>query len=142
MTGETGSGLTRHHLTHYGGGVPADPERCCISVWGQGEKRPRQCRLRRGYGPDGAYCSLHNPEAVRGRETKAKEDRRARMERVARENRLRAYAPLFCGVLVRIASGEEADPVRAAREILENWGGMDTGTAARVSRGAEREGRR
>jgi len=57
--------------------VPEDKTRCIKSIHG-GERWPsfHQCRRKRGYGPDGLYCKIHDPEAVK----KRKEESHARLE--------------------------------------------------------------
>lgn len=52
--------------------VPEDKTRCIKAVHG-GERWPsfHQCRRKRGYGPDGLYCKIHDPEAVKKRESES-----------------------------------------------------------------------
>jgi hypothetical protein len=40
-------------------GQPEDETRCVAQVWGAGEWIGRQCRNKRGFGPDGLWCKRH-----------------------------------------------------------------------------------
>ncbi|TMO31879.1 hypothetical protein CWC26_21705 [Pseudoalteromonas sp. S4488] len=67
----------------------------------------------RGHGPDGAYCKLHDPEAValRQKVTRPREDARYRTMRLA------WAGPRFFEVLKQIADGHN-DPRALAAEAL------------------------
>lgn len=50
-------------------GKPPDFTRCCVQVWpNERGARHHQCGRKRGFGPDGAYCKQHDPEAVAERQ--------------------------------------------------------------------------
>lgn len=52
--------------------VPENPERCIEEVSDRGRwAHYHQCTNKRGYGPDGLYCAIHDPAAVEARKAKA-----------------------------------------------------------------------
>lgn len=51
-------------------GRPEDPLRCIEAVYNHHSRRRFQCRSKRGKGPDGLYCGLHDPEKVKARADK------------------------------------------------------------------------
>lgn len=79
-----------------------DYERCCEEVWSKERwSRAHQCHRKRGHGPDGAYCSQHDPVAVERRERATK----ARWDVAWQARRLEFSGQHFYKVLVKIAEG-------------------------------------
>lgn len=80
--------LKDHYPKSYGAwagneaGRKPDFTRCCESVAsGRGSWHSSQCSKPNGHGPDGAYCKIHDPEAVKARQEKSSEARRERLRR-------------------------------------------------------------
>lgn len=50
-------------------GVPEDPSRCIMELFGAvGSPGGYQCTRKRGYGPAGAWCKQHDPDARKAKE--------------------------------------------------------------------------
>lgn len=83
-------------------GAKPDFTRCCVGVWTRdGWPREYQCSKKRGFGPDGAYCKQHDPEAVEKRR-KAID---ARESAKWNERRKEIHGPTFLKALEEIAAG-------------------------------------
>lgn len=89
-------------VRHYGG-FRATPERLddCIESVPEGGRSVglRQCRHKRGHGPDGLYCKIHDPERVSPaelkRRAKAKQSEKNRADAQKLCNRLGCGQPYF-----------------------------------------------
>ena len=47
-------------------GTPEDTTKCIVEVWEQGRSMfHHQCNRKRGYGKDGLYCKIHDPEYIK-----------------------------------------------------------------------------
>lgn len=94
---------------------PPDMTRCCEEVTRYIGNWPHsgQCARKRGYGPDGAYCKQHDPEAATKRRAEVDEREAARW----RKQRLEWAGPCFYAVLKQIADGHN-DPRSIAREAI------------------------
>lgn len=92
---------------------------CCQEVEDNSTFWPRyrQCRRKRGFGPDDAYCKQHDPDAVALRRRKA--DERAIVAN--RKWLLEANGEYFFKALEKIAAGHN-DPRGLAKEIVERFG--------------------
>ena len=98
----------------YGAWQRPDYSRCCEEVSANGSWWGAQCSRKRGYGPHGAYCKQHDPEAV-----KARRDEAAAVYREKRRRRLiESYGPRFHAALKKIAAGAD-DPVSIAAEAIK-----------------------
>lgn len=99
-------------------GNPADLTRCCVEV-----AQPmgatthfHQCSRKRGYGPDKAFCKIHDPVAVEARNTKS--DQEYRVKQYARMGEL--CGPKFLKILREIADGHN-DPRTLAAEAVKDF---------------------
>lgn len=94
---------------------PPDMTRCCEEVTRYIGNWPHsgQCARKRGYGPDGAYCKQHDPEAAAKRKAEVDEREAVRW----RKQRLEWAGPRFYVVLKQIADGHN-DPRSIAREAI------------------------
>ena len=106
--------LTSLHRTSYGRyNDHPDPEKCCVEVWEQGRSFSHyQCRRKRGYGPEGAYCKQHSPEEQKKRDEKSRE----KYQKGVMRRRL-VYGAVFYSALVKIAEGHN-DPRALAEEVI------------------------
>jgi hypothetical protein len=115
--------LSKHYKEKYGAwagfpkGHPPKFDRCCEEVREQG-RWPKyfQCSRPNGYGPDGAYCKQHDPEAVAKRRAAAD----ARSKAAWRKRMLEAYGSTFYDALVKIAEGHN-DARGLAQETLAKF---------------------
>jgi hypothetical protein len=115
--------LTSFHKERYGewAGQPkgraADPSRCAEEVFpsGRGELH-HQCHRPRGFGPEGAFCKQHSPDAKAERKAKAAE----KWEIEKRKWRDQHFGKTFREALEQIEAGHN-DPRFVAREVLERW---------------------
>ena len=112
--------LTSLHKKAYGTwagqprGVPADPSRCCVSVYpNERGPIPHQCNRKRGFGPEGAYCRQHEPSAEAAR--KGAQD--AEYERKMTIKRVQWRGPVFLSVLRQIASGHNVTRVHLLKRL-------------------------
>lgn len=98
-------------------GSAPDYGRCCEGVWSK-ERWPRQyqCTRKRGHGPDGAYCKLHDPEAAKARQ-KASD---ARWAEKWNKDRYQFYGRTFFDALLKIAEGHN-DARGLAQEIIADF---------------------
>lgn len=99
-------------------GQRPDYTRCCIEV-GRPLGRTTmfgQCLKPRGHGPDGAYCKIHDPDAVKARQAKQ------HSEYVTKHNKRREewYGPEFLAALRKIAAGHN-DPRALAAEVIATF---------------------
>ncbi len=87
---------------------PPNPKRCIVSVHDTGRSVGfHQCEKKRGYGPEGLYCSVHNPVKVAERDAKRNANynaqnqiRQRESENAAVGDRLRTrYPELFAELL-------------------------------------------
>lgn len=90
--------------------------RCCANLHDRYHPGGYQCTRKRGYGPDGAYCKLHDPDAVKVRREKADQEHR----RKHYADMKRAYGSSFLEVLRKIAAGHN-DPRSLAAETVDNF---------------------
>lgn len=112
-----------HYKEKYGAwaGFPAghkpDLSRCCEAVWSRERwSRQYQCTKPRGYGPDGAYCKQHDPQAVKARRAAA--DTRGKI--AWRKRMLEAHGSSFFDALTKIAEGHN-DARGLAQEIVDRF---------------------
>ena len=99
-------------------GIAPDYTRCCKGVVSRegGWTHEYQCTRKRGYGPDGAYCKQHDPEAAKERRAEADKRATASQERY----RIELAAPRFLAALRRIAAGHN-DPRGLAESIVKDF---------------------
>lgn len=103
-------------------GHAPDYSRCCESVVPPGRGViARQCSKKRGHGPDGAYCTSHNPEAAKRRD----EERSRKHAEETKRLRYQWSGRQFYEVLKQIAEGHN-DPRALARETLKKFHRDDT----------------
>ena len=96
--------------------VPAIASKCCETVYSQGSwPSHHQCTKSRGYGPEQAYCKVHDPAYIAKKRDAAKEKASAASKR---DNVAWAAQRLF-NALCRIADGE-SDPVSIAHEAIKD----------------------
>lgn len=57
--------------------VPEDPTRCVQGIWQGISSGSEQCSNKRGKGPDGLYCGMHDPDARAEKQRKRDELRAA-----------------------------------------------------------------
>ena len=85
-------------------GFKEDVTRCIESVYPPGRATiPDQCQRKRGYGPDGLYCAIHNPEKVAARAAK----QTAKWEAENRKQRIEWNGPALLKMLEEILSDYE-----------------------------------
>lgn len=90
---------------------------CCEEVSDRERwARRHQCSKKRGYGPDGAYCKQHDPEAVKARQAASD----ARGKEAWRKRMLEAYGCTFFDVLTKIADGHN-DARGLAKEAVDRF---------------------
>jgi hypothetical protein len=88
---------------------------CCAEVYEEISRRFFQCSRNRGYGPDGEYCTTHNPQNVAAR-------KKARLEKYDREMKLKRIewaGPRFLAMLRLIAEGHNDARGLAAEAIKD-----------------------
>ena len=110
--------LSSLHRTAYGRAstVPAIASMCCEEICVQGGwPLFHQCTKSRGYGPEQAYCKVHDPVYVAKKKDAAKEKASAASKR---DNVAWAAQRLF-NALCRIADGDN-DPVSIAHEAIKD----------------------
>jgi hypothetical protein len=95
-----------------------DPNLCCKLVFG--EWRSHQCKRKRGYGPEEAYCKTHDPVAI-----KAKDDARSakwadEWAEAEAKRKLASHAQSFLDALRLIANGHNA-PRSLAIEAIKDF---------------------
>lgn len=97
----------RYHTT-------PDLTRCCENVadgfWS------KQCSKPCGYGPEKAYCKVHDPEAVKARRDKATAEYKAQLA----IDRVKWAGPKFLEALRQIAAGHN-DPRALAEEVIKEF---------------------
>lgn len=116
--------MAEHYKPSYGAwagntaGHKPDLSRCCVEIADTSTRftRYRQCTRKHGFGPDGAYCKQHDPEAVARR--KAEVEKRD-AERYLKQ-RLEWAGPRFFAVLKQIADGHN-DPRTIALEAIASY---------------------
>lgn len=98
-------------------GAAPDYTCCCEEVFpaGRGELH-HQCRKKRGYGPDAAYCKQHDPDAVKARKAAADEKYRIQHNR----QRYQWNARTFYAALEQIANGHN-DARGLAQEVIAKF---------------------
>jgi hypothetical protein len=74
-----------------------------------------QCYNGRGYGPEEAYCKIHDPAKVEARRKASSE----RGEREFQDMRITLAAPAFFAALCKIADGAN-DPRQVAADAIKN----------------------
>lgn len=116
--------LTSLHRSEYGlnmGRNRPDPARCCVEVRGTERwANYSQCARKRGYGPEGAYCKQHDPDAVKARNAAREADRKAEWAEKSRKWELERLAPRMKSALEAIRDGHN-DPAALAREVLAEF---------------------
>jgi hypothetical protein len=117
--------LQDHYKSNYGAwagninGNKADFQRCCEEVYSseRGWSRFSQCARKNGYGPDGAYCKIHDPAYVEAK-TKAREDKWATEREISRlKYQLQSAAPIMLDIIRQIAKGHN-DPRQICAAFL------------------------
>lgn len=113
--------LSSFHHKAYGqwGGNPRgtrpDPARCAESVTpNERGPIPHQCYRKRGYGPEQAYCSVHDPERV----AKKRAERDAREREAMAKRRIEWEGHRMFAALCQIADGDN-DPRAIAAKAIE-----------------------
>lgn len=98
-------------------GHPPDLARCCAAVWTKERwSRQHQCHRMRGFGPYGAYCKQHDPDAVKAREVAS--NKRSNNQMNAR--RYEWYGRTFFDALLKIAEGHN-DARGLAQEVIATF---------------------
>lgn len=112
--------LTRYHKASYGAwagrpdGTPPDPSGCAKEVRESGRwPKFSQCGRKRGYGPEGAFCKQHDPEAMAKRKAASK----AKGEAAWAKRMQEYHGPSAVALLRAVARGHN-DPRGAAMEWL------------------------
>lgn len=112
-----------HYKEKYGNwaGNPAgrapDFKRCCEEVWSKERfSISSQCRKPRGYGPEKAYCKIHDPDYVKEKSIKQRQEY---IERVNKE-RYKWHGREFFNALEIIANGHN-DPRTLATEVIKKF---------------------
>jgi len=83
-------------------GRAEDPKLCIESVWSKDRfSQESQCSRKRGHGPNGLYCKIHDPAAVKAREEKSN----AKYEEGLEKHRLGWDGPTMLKALIDIANG-------------------------------------
>lgn len=93
---------------------------CCVEVYPNergGAAHRHQCNRKRGHGPDGAYCKLHDPAAVKKRD----QEKEKRGKERWRNRMFEIYGRHFYDVLVTIAEGHSNDARGLAREAVDEF---------------------
>jgi len=118
--------LKDHYRDSYGvwagnpRGRAPDFSKCCESVHEGGRGvRSFQCSKPNGKGPDGAYCTTHNPDAVAARLRKSHEKHQDNLRRHMFGGMLSAIK-----ALQRIEAGHN-DPRELAKETLDAFRARD-----------------
>lgn len=110
--------LSKYHQQRYGAwagnplGLNADPSRCAAVVSSKHNYVTHQCTRKRGYGPEQAYCKIHDPDA----EAKREQESRNKYRKKLRQDALR-YANDLYQALQLIEQGHN-DPRLVAKEAL------------------------
>jgi hypothetical protein len=95
-------------------GIPPDPTRCCEEVHERGRGiHFYQCSKPRGYGPEEAYCKIHDPAEVKRRNDKAE----AKYREQVRQWKIEKNGPELLEVVQKIANGHN-DAMGLAQETL------------------------
>lgn len=98
-------------------GNPPDYSLCCESVWPNDRfPIPHQCRKKRGFGPDGAYCKQHDPAAKKSRQAASE----ARWNQKWNTERYQIHGRTFFDALVKIADGHN-DARGLAQEVIATF---------------------
>lgn len=98
-------------------GRKPDYKLCCFEVFPSGRGGIwHQCNKKRGFGPDGAYCKIHDPDYV---EMKRKKEHK---EYVLKTNKQRYqwHGKNFFDALEVIANGHN-DPRSLAVEVIDKF---------------------
>lgn len=117
------SELTSHHKARYGSwagfpdGFAAKPENCAHEVFR--DYRHLQCPRKRGYGPEGAYCKQHDPEAVAKKRAERDAKWEAEWKEKQRQHARNAFKLRFEAALRVIAAGHNYPRSLAAELIAE-----------------------
>lgn len=100
-------------------GRKPDFTRCCKNLFDiRSAPGGYQCSRKRGHGPGGAYCKVHDPKAVKAR-------REASMQKYYLETdrkQVEWHGPKFLAVLRKIAEGHN-DPRSAAQSVIAEYEG-------------------
>jgi hypothetical protein len=82
-----------------GDGSPEDKTRCIMKVSDHDSRWPHhnQCSRKRGYGPGGEYCKIHDPAAVKARNEK----RQAKWNAQSKADREKWHAQDLGRMLIR-----------------------------------------
>lgn len=123
MTAPDLTKLTSLHKERYGRiglgpGTPADPALCCEEVSDrQSWISYSQCARKRGYGPEGAYCKQHDPDAVKAKKAARDAKWEAEWAEKQRKHEAASLAPKMKAALIAIRDGHN-DPAALAAEVL------------------------
>lgn len=112
---------TEHYQKSYGmnmGKHGPDFERCCVEV---GRDMGRwtqfgQCSKKRGFGPDKAFCKIHDPDVVKARREKAE----AAYNVKRNQERYSWYGRHFFDALKEIADGHN-DARGHAQAVIDEF---------------------
>lgn len=113
-----------HYKSKYGAwagnsrGQPPDYNFCCAEITyyiGQWPHQ-KQCGKKCGYGPDGAYCKVHDPKAVEERREKSD----ARYREKTNKERYQWYGKTFYDALEQIANGHN-DAMGLAKAVIKKF---------------------
>ena len=100
-------------------GTPEDTTKCIEEVWESGRGMfHHQCNRKRGYGKDGLYCKIHNPEYI----AKKNAERDAKYEKELSQNRIAHSGKLFYTTCKELVEKDNFGSIRLpalARRMLE-----------------------
>jgi hypothetical protein len=112
-----------HYKDKYGSwagnnaGSKPDFNKCCEEVWSSDRwSRASQCSKSRGFGPEKAYCKIHDPSYVEEKSRKQKEEYIKKVNK----QRYQWHGKEFFLVLETIANGHN-DPRSLAMEVIKNF---------------------
>ena len=92
-------GIRRYGHSYAGKGAPEDKTLCIMEVSDHEYRCPsyHQCSRKRGHGPGGEYCKIHDPAAVKARDDK----RRAEWDAQSKADREKWHAQGLGRMLIR-----------------------------------------
>jgi len=96
-----------------------DYDRCCVEIWPKdkwGMTSRYQCKRARGFGPDKAYCKIHDPAKAEARRVAS--DKRY-YEKINKQ-RYNDNGPVFFDALQKIADGHN-DARGLAQEVITEF---------------------
>jgi hypothetical protein len=113
--------LSSFHSKYYGASYSPqkpDAERCCEGIYG--DWRSHQCKRKRGYGPEEAYCKTHDPVAVKAKNDAQSAKWAAEWAEAEAKRKLASNAQNFLDSLRLIADGHN-DPRSLAIEAIKDF---------------------